>query len=342
MSTVEHPPTTTVGTGGYSELLGRVRQAGLLRRRPGFYSGHLVLNVAVQSGIVMAMLLWQRSWLLVLLAPVFAVASTQMGFFGHDVGHRQVFRSRRASTVLGLVSGNLLAGLSYGWWVDKHNAHHAHPNDLETDPDVHPGALVFDASHVAGRRGIAAWTTRHQAALFFPFLLLEAMNLHLSSIVAVARPGLRHRAVEGGFLALHFLGYAALLATTLSWQQVLVFLAVHKGLQGVYLGCTFAPAHKGMPVMSLEESEDPLLRQVLTSRNVTGSRVTDVVMGGLNYQIEHHLFPSMPMANLRQAAPVVRSFCEERGISYQETSALASYAMVLRHLREVGSELRPS
>ena len=153
MSTADQPITLT---SGYSELAAQIRARGLLGQRPGYYTGHLLINLAVQAAIVVVMVAWQASWLLVLLAPAFAVASTQMGFFGHDVGHRQVTRSRRVSTVLGLVSGNLLAGLSYGWWVDKHNAHHAHPNDLETDPDVHPGALVFDASHAVGRTGIPA------------------------------------------------------------------------------------------------------------------------------------------------------------------------------------------
>ena len=57
------------------------------------------------------------------------------------------------------------------------------------------GTLVFDAGQAAERRGLAAWTTRHQAALFFPFLLGEAVNLHVASIrraapagPAVARP----------------------------------------------------------------------------------------------------------------------------------------------------------
>ena len=64
-----------------------------------------------------------------------------------------MFRTRRATYVFGLLAGNLGIGLSYGWWMDKHNRHHAHPNDLERDPDVAPGALVFDARQAAGRRG---------------------------------------------------------------------------------------------------------------------------------------------------------------------------------------------
>jgi fatty acid desaturase len=66
------------------------------------------------------------------------------------------------------------------------------------------------------------------------------------------------------------------------------------------------------------------------------------VLGGLNYQIEHHLFPSMPRANLRRAQPVVEEFCHERGISYLQTSAVASYAAAVRHLHDVGAGLRRS
>ena len=59
-------------------------------------------------------------------------------------------------------------------------------------------------------------------------------------------------------------------------------------------------------MLDAEQAADPLLRQVLTSRNIRGGPFTDAALGGLNYQIEHHLFPSMPRANLRRAQPVVQ------------------------------------
>ena len=170
-----------------------------------------------------------------------------------------------------------------------------------------------------------AWTTRHQAALFFPFLLGEAINLHVASVRRLFRPGLRLRVPEALLLTLHFVGYVALLATTLTWTQALVFVALHKGVQGLYLGCSFAPNHKGMPTLDADQAADPLLRQVLTSRNVRGGPFIDTALGGLNYQIEHHLFPSMPRANLRRAQPVVERFCVSRGIPYAQCSVVASY-----------------
>ena len=339
MSVTRDQPTL-VKPSGYAELAQEVRRLGLLRHRPGFYAGLLVANLAALAAVVAAMVLLSGSWWLLAIAAGFSVVSTQLAFFGHDTGHRQVTRRRGRSRLLGLAHANLLSGLSYGWWVDKHNAHHAHPNDVESDPDVHPGVLVFDLGSAAERRGAAAWLTRHQAWLFFPLLLLEAVSLHVASVRALLRPGVCNRAFELGLIAVHFFAYAALLITTMSWPQVIAFVAIHKGLLGLYLGCSFAPNHKGMPMMSTQQSEDPLLRQVLTTRNVRGGPVVDVVLGGLNYQIEHHLFPSMPRPNLRRAQPVVQRFCEKYGVTYEETSAYASYRQVLRHLREVGDQLR--
>ena len=325
---------------GYADLAARIREQGLLERRPGFYAAALAVLLLVTGLSVAAMVTWSGSWWLLLVAPVLAVVSTQYGFLGHDVGHLQVTRGRKHSRPLGLLVGNGLAGLSYGWWVAKHNAHHAHPNDLETDPDVAVGALVWSEHQADERQGAAAWLTAHQAVLFPVMLLGEAVALHVHSVRTLFRPDLRDRGGEAVLLTAHIVGYVALLATTLTWGQALVFFAIHKGLQGVYLGLSFAPGHKGMPILGPEQAADPLLRQVLTSRNIYGGWFVDTALGGLNYQIEHHLFPSMPRANLRHARPVVRDFCAERGVPYAEVKASAAYAAGFRHLSAVGANLR--
>jgi fatty acid desaturase len=121
----------------------------------------------------------------------------------------------------------------------------------------------------------------------------------------------------------------------------MVFLAVHNGLFGVYLGCTFAPNHKGMEMFTNDGKQpDFLRRQVLTSRNVRGGRFVDVLLGGLNYQVEHHLFPSMPTPNLRRAQPIVRDYCAQIGVTYTEAGLVDSYRQALRHLHAAGAPLR--
>jgi fatty acid desaturase len=122
--------------------------------------------------------------------------------------------------------------------------------------------------------------------------------------------------------------------------MAIAFLAVHQCLFGVYLGSLFAPNHKGMPILKGADRPDFLRRQVLTSRNVRGGRLTDIALGGLNHQIEHHLFPSMPSPNLRKARAIVRRYCQELGLDYAETGLIASYRLALASLHQAGAPLR--
>jgi fatty acid desaturase len=159
----------------------------------------------------------------------------------------------------------------------------------------------------------------------------------VSSVRALAQQPVRRRYIEGGTLLVHGVAYLGALFTVLSPGKAIVFLIVHKAVFGLYMGSTFAPNHKGMPVVGPDEKLDYLRRQVLTSRNVQGGRFTDFLLGGLNYQIEHHLFPSMPRPALRRARPIVQAYCRDHGVPYCETGLLTSYRHALRYLNEVGS-----
>jgi len=325
----------------FADLMRRVKDAGLLERRPGYYLTKIaVTGVLLVAGWTVFVLLGD-SWWQIAVAAFLAVVFAQLGFIGHDAGHRQVFRSKRANQLVGLVHGNLAIGLSYGWWVDKHNRHHAYPNQEDKDPDIDIGALAFTAGQAGTKRGrVTRFIARHQRYLFFPLLLLEAVQLHKSSVGALFDQRLRHRAWEALTLGMHIAGYLTALVLVLSPVKAAVFLVVQQALFGLYLGCAFAPNHKGMPILAASDRTDFLRRQVLTSRNVRGGWLVDFVLGGLNYQIEHHLFPSMPRPYLRRAQPLVRAFCRERDVAYCETSLWRSYALALRHLHDVGRDLR--
>ncbi len=319
----------------YADLSRRIKEAGLLRPRPQYYLWKIGTTAAAMIGAWTAFVLIGDSWWQLLVAAVLAVIFTQIGFLGHDAGHRQILTSRRANYVLGVLHGNLAIGLSYGWWIDKHNRHHAHPNHEDKDPDLAVGALAFTPGQADHAGPVARLAYRHQAFLFFPLLLLEAISLHVASIQALSRRAARHRGWEIVLLAAHVAGYLAAVFLVLSPVKAVTFILVHQGLFGVYLGCSFAPNHKGMPLRE-EDDEDFLRRQVLTSRNVRGNRFTDFALGGLNYQIEHHLFPSMPRPNLRRSQHLVRDFCAQHALPYSEASLIGSYAQALRYLHEVG------
>jgi fatty acid desaturase len=327
------PDGSAVGRRGseFAELSRQIKDAGLMAPRPGYYALKILGTTVLLIAGWTAFLLLGESWWQMVTAVVLGFAFTQAAFLGHDAGHKQIFRTRRGSHVLGLLHGNLAVGLSYGWWIDKHNRHHAHPNEVGSDPDIGTGVLVFVPGERRRHRATRL-ATRAQAYLFFPLLLLEGLNLHVAGLLALRERPAAARWWEGTLLAVHLIAYVAVVLLVLSPVQAIVFVAVQQGVFGFYMGCSFAPNHKGMPILQPGAEPDYLRRQVLTSRNIRGGRVVDFILGGLNYQIEHHLFPSMPRPNLRRAQPLVRDFCQQRKISYAETSLLASYRQALRHL----------
>lgn len=324
----------------YAALSRLIRQSGLLERRPLYYTVLIgIVAVLFAAGWTVFAVLGDSWWQLIV-AVFLAVIFAQVGFIGHEAGHRQILRSRRANDLIGFVAGNLAIGMSYGWWVGKHNRHHAHPNKEGYDPDITIGGLAFTAEQARGRRGVARVWTRCQGYVFLPLFLLVAADLRARSIRALLRRGLRHRWWEALLLTVHVLGYLTAVLLVLSPLRAVVFIAVQQGLFGLYLGCAFAPNHKGMPILSEDDESDFLRRQVLTSRNVRGGPVVDAALGGLNYQIEHHLFPAMPRPNLRRAQPLVRAFCAEQGLSYQESGLVGSYAHTVRHFHRIGRHAR--
>ncbi|MEW2449239.1 acyl-CoA desaturase [Streptomyces parvulus] len=332
--------TRSVSAGSdFARLSKRISDAGLLRRRPGYYTWRITAVTGLYATGWAAFVLVGPSWWTLAIAAFMAVMYGQVALVAHDMAHRQVFRRRRASELSGRIAGASI-GMGYGWWQDKHTRHHANPNTEGLDPDVAPDVLVWSQDQARDSTGLPRLLGRWQAFLFFPLLTLEGFNLHVSSGRAIANGSLKHRVLDGTLLFAHCAVYLTALFWVLPPGMAFAFLAVHQCLFGVYLGSAFAPNHKGMPILSADDRPDFLRRQVLTSRNVDGGRLTDLALGGLNHQIEHHLFPSMPSPNLREARTIVRQYCRELGVDYAETGLVASYRLALVSLHDAGAPLR--
>jgi fatty acid desaturase len=336
-------PTKQAKGSDFAPLLRQVREAGLLERRTASYVIAIGLNVALIAATWAGVVLLGNSWLQLLLAIPLAIFTTRAAFFGHDAGHQQIGSSRKVHDLIGQLHGNLLCGMSYGWWNDKHNRHHANPNHTDKDPDVGEGVLVWTLEQAEGRTGLHGWLSRNQARIFFPLLTLEGLNLKVSSVIFLVGRRKRHDArVELMLMAAHLTLYFSALFLIMSPGKAIAFAALHHALFGLHLGSVFAPNHKGMEMPDAEtyETWGHLRKQVLTSRNIRGSVLTDWFLGGLNYQIEHHLFPSMPRPHLGLAQPLVRAHCRSLGVSYAETGLIDSYRQALGHLHDVGEPLR--
>ena len=325
-------------TAGFRALALQVRAMGLLDRRPGYYRWKISLTIfAFLAGWVLFVIVG-NSWTTLAIAALLGFMFTQLGFIGHDAGHNQVFGARRRNRLLGLTVGNVLIGLSFGWWVHKHNAHHAHPNEMGRDPDIGQGIPVASPDAPGnGRRPAGSWLARWQAPLFFPFMLLRSGGMHVLGIKRLLRQRDHASAVELSLIMLHAALYLTVVLLVLSPLKALAFIALQQAVFSLYLGISFAPNHKGMPIIETATAASFARRQVVTARNVRGGRFTDFMLGGLNYQIEHHLFPWMPRPNLRRAQGLVRDFCVATDLGYCEESFVESFRQIVHHLSDAGA-----
>ncbi len=325
----------------FTDLMQEVRDVGLLRRRYAYYWAQIAVAVGSFVALWVGFFLLGNSWFQLILAGALGALVTQFGFLGHDAAHRQMFVSSTWNAWTARILAGGFAGLSFTWWRAKHNLHHKAPNLEGYDPDIGPGAIAFTPAIVAERSGFAGWFARHQGWFFFPLLTLEGINLHIASVrVALTKGSSPYRLVELSLVAVRLTSYVAVLLLFLPLGKAVVFFAIQMAVFGFCLGASFAPAHKGMPIVPPGMKLDFLRRQVMVSRNVRGNPATDFFMGGLNYQIEHHLFPSMPRCNLKKARPIVRAHCLKEGIDYQEVGLFHSYAIVVGYLNNVGLRAR--
>jgi fatty acid desaturase len=322
----------------FTALTRGIHEMGLMRRRYGYYWTKLIGAVLILAAWVVGFIWIGDSWWQLANAGVLAVLMTQIAFLGHDAAHRQIFKSGRWNDWVSMIIANLLVGMSYGWWQSKHNRHHANPNKEGTDPDIALAAIAMTPAQATRHRSrLMRWLVAHQGWYFFPILLLEGLSLHKDGISRIiSRDKIQRRWVEISFITFRLAGFAALVFLVLPPEKAVAFLGVQLAIFGLYMGSSFAPNHIGMPLVSAKLKLDFLRRQVLMSRNISGGPLISVFMGGLNYQIEHHLFPSMARPYLRKAQPLVAAYCAAQGVPYTRTTLWHSYRIVIGYLNSVG------
>jgi fatty acid desaturase len=328
-------------TRAFTNVSQTVRESGLLQRTPWFYAivgGAVALAFA---GCVTGFVLFGESWFQLLMAGALGIVLTQVAFLGHEAAHRQILTSGPANDRLARLLVNGVVGMSYSWWTTKHTRHHGNPNRVGKDPDIEIDTISFLEDDAASARGVRRLVTRRQGWLFFPLLTFEGLNLHFHAFRHLfTRDGVKGRWTEIGLLALRFAIFVVPVFVFLPVGMAFAFLGVQLAVFGVYMGASFAPNHKGMPVIAHDARLDFFSKQVRTSRNIGGGWWATWLMGGLNYQIEHHLFPNMPRPHLSRAREIVMDQCRTLDVPYTETTLWKSYGIVISYLNRVGLAAR--
>jgi len=346
---------------GYRELRAKMIAAGLFNATFGYYFYKVFSNLAL-LGAAVACVVLSNSFIVHMIGAVFlATFWQQCGWLAHDYLHHQVCKNRTYGDYMGIIVGDLFQGFSIGWWKSKHNTHHAVPNLHESSPDSHDGdpdidtmpilAWTLKMAETARNSRIGQFMIKWQAFLYFPVLLFARLAwLHQSWVFVFG--GIGQWSVKGAALDQKNTQYPILerialighhgctfyLLTFMSISHAIPFYLLAQMLSGILLAVVFGLGHNGMAVYPANERPDFWKLQVTTTRNVTSTPFTDWFCGGLQYQVDHHLFPMVPRQHLKTVHVLVESFCKEHGVTYHEANMWDGTIEVLKHLNKVSVE----
>jgi fatty acid desaturase len=309
----------------YRALIDEARRLGYYKSSKLYYSWK-VGSHCLMLGLVIAMLtMGTPSWLRVMAAAVIAgIFYSQNGWLAHDFLHHQVFENRRLNNAVGVLIGGLFQGFSGSWWKNKHNTHHASSNELDNDPDIdqlpimsfHP-VLLRGGKAIRNSR-LAQIMIPIQVFTFMPIILLARINWCIRSVMyALDKDSsmMDDRRVEIAAIVIHW-AFKMTVFAALPFSQALVWLVTSEAIGGGLIGLMFVLNHNGMHVFTEAEFKDLdfVTLQVVTSRDVKSTFLTDFFSGGLNYQIEHHLLPTLPRHHFHKISPMVDALCKKHGI----------------------------
>lgn len=318
----------------YDALRADVESQGLYARAYGFYTLYLLL-VLCGTGLSLYIITASDSaFVQVANAIFFTFVITQAGMLGHDFSHGQVLRSERWNRLASMLLWGLFGGLSESAWFTQHDTHHTYVNQVGKDPDIDIPFLFSREQQMVDFPISLSRVVRYQHLLFFVSLPLWYVSKLITSWQKTLSNFHLRQAAELLLSIVHFGILFALLFIYLPWYLVLLFLSVHGLTVGLYLSFIFAPNHKGEEVIAAD-AQVTWREQISSTRNIRPSIASFILLGGLNFQVEHHLFTSMPRINYWKVHPLVKRFCVENAIPYHETSWLGSQREIYLALRRV-------
>jgi fatty acid desaturase len=311
----------------FSDLKNEVREAGLLERVPVRGSIEMIATILSMILIFTTAPMWNP----ILLGLFMTLVFTRAVFISHDILHTQYFKSKSLSFKLSYPFSAIILSNSSSWWDFKHNVnHHTWCNVPAKDEDI----LAMDGAFTPNHKGNSSFLRSIKfivfwGALFFmyPAFIVQSYNFAIK----------RKKYGELFLMLLHWpiiWGTLYLVSPSVGFFLT-VFVTLYIVLSG-WLAFGFITNHLGCEVFEKDESEDLswMELQMRTSRSLSGGAFIHWFYGGLNTQIEHHLFPKAPRFNLLKVQQMTKEFAKKHNIKYFETTPIEAYVQINNELKK--------
>ncbi|MGE4444333.1 MAG: acyl-CoA desaturase [Candidatus Altimarinota bacterium] len=257
----------------------------------------------------------------------FYIVIVELGYISHDLIHNQYFKNTKINTFFSFITGNIFIGLSRSWWFKKHNLeHHTFTNSDIHDTDIRDYDEIFTKN-----TGKSPFFEKHKTILFWIVTTLVYFNLIYLSYKFL----IENKKYKELFLnILHLFGLPLVLFLNFGIMGFLYLSIIYIGV-GMHLAFVFMVNHIGMEIIDGNKIKEYawLDLQTRTSRNILGGEIINQIFGGLNKQIEHHLFPQVSRKNILAVGKEVEKFCKQKGIPYHNVTFIQGIKEIYHTLK---------
>lgn len=320
-----------------------------------FYVKHAINLYVIFSLVIYGVVFSNNVYIQMASSITMALFWQQMAFIGHDSGHTAVTHNFEMDKSIGIFVGNMTTGISIGWWKKSHNAHHIVTNSVEFDPDIqHLPVLAITDKFFKSVRSmyhekilyfdrVARFFVSNQHWLYYLIMGLARYNLYVQSFLLVySLPNGRGKNLEIIGLVFFWTWYIYLCSFLPSWASLFIFVFVAHFLAGIlHIQITLShfsmETYHGHP-MDVFKGSEFLLSQLATTMDIDCYPYLDFVHGGLQFQIEHHLFPRLPRHRLREAKTKVQELCKKHNVTYRSKTFYEANIEIIQKLKETAEK----
>ncbi|KAB2052387.1 hypothetical protein ES319_A12G117200v1 [Gossypium barbadense] len=337
----------------YRNIIHEFTKAGMFENK-GHTAVFTLTSVAAMFGFVFYGVLCCNSlWVHLCSAMVLGMAWIQSAYIGHDSGHYIVMSGHGWNKFVQLITGNCLTGISIAWWKWTHNAHHIACNSLDYDPDLQHipvfavSSRLFNSvtSSFYGRKLEFDYMARilisYQHWTFYPIMCVARVNLYIQTLLLLfSKRQVQDRTLNIMGIIVFWTWFPLLVSWLPNWSHRVMFVLtsfVVISIQHVQfcLNHFSANVYVGPP-----NGNDWFEKQTNGTLDISCSPWMDWFFGGLQFQLEHHLFPRLPRCHLRQVAPLVRDLCNKHNLPYNSLSFWEANELTIRTLKMAAMEAR--
>ncbi|XP_065850475.1 acyl-lipid (9-3)-desaturase-like [Euphorbia lathyris] len=337
----------------YRKLIAEFTKAGLFEKKGHTTFFTLCAVLVLFAASVYGILYSNSAWIHLLCGGVIGFLWIQSGWIGHDSGHYRVMSTPGWNRLTQILTGNCLAGISIGWWKFNHNTHHIACNNLNYDPDLqHMPMFAVSSKFFSSIRSyfyerkmnfdsFTRFMVSYQHLTYYPVMCFARINLFAQSIILLSsKKKVPNRGQEILGVLVFWIWYPLLVSYLPNWGERVMFVIASfsvTGIQHVQFTLNHFSSHVYLGAPS---GNDWFEKQTMGTLNINCSTWMDWFHGGLQFQIEHHLFPRLPRCNLRKISPFVIELCKKHNLPYNSASFYKANEMTLKTLRTAALQAR--